>query len=267
MLTQVVQRWNSGKAIYRPAGEVITTKDFEVAAIATDNVAKAFVLANHYSASYPAARFRFGLYRANELMGVAVFSQPVSERSLECIPGEKGNRVELGRFVLADKVPANGETWFLARCFEQLKAEGIVGAISFSDPMPRSTADGKKTFKGHIGTIYQAHNAVYLGRARADTLKLFNDGSVLHNRSLAKVRKLDKGWRYVVENMEKHGAEKYTGGDPATWLASVVPAITRPAKQLVFRRPMRTCGSRGRKSMPVSLPYPKFTPSEGLAAA
>ena len=60
------QRWRSGRASYRPAGEVIDTRRFEVAAVdgpGADNVARAFVVAHHYSASYPAARERIGLYR------------------------------------------------------------------------------------------------------------------------------------------------------------------------------------------------------------
>ena len=56
--------------------------------------------------------------------------------------------VELGRLVLLDEVPGNGESWFIARCFELLRREGIVGVLSFSDPVPRTTADGRKVLPG-----------------------------------------------------------------------------------------------------------------------
>src|SRR5262245_59609071 len=69
-------RWRNRSSSFRPAGELIRTADYDVAAIATDREAKAFVERHHYSASYPAARFRFGLYRQAELVGVAVFSVP-----------------------------------------------------------------------------------------------------------------------------------------------------------------------------------------------
>lgn len=72
MITSVTQRWRDQRGSYRPAGEVIRPAEFEVAAIADDATAKAFVTRHHYSRRYPAARFRFGLYRRSELVGVAV---------------------------------------------------------------------------------------------------------------------------------------------------------------------------------------------------
>ena len=149
------QRWREHRDSYRPAGEPIRTSAYDVAGIAEDRVAKAFVLDHHYSGSFPAARFRFGLYRGAQLVGVAVFSQPVRNEVLTgpfpMLPAAEA--VELGRFVLLDDVPANGETWFLARAFELLPAEGIRGVVSFSDPVPRRRSDGTLVMTGHIGNI------------------------------------------------------------------------------------------------------------------
>lgn len=223
-----MQRWRQGRATYRPAGEVIDPRAFEVSAIDDDRSAKRFIEAHHYSASYPAARFRFGLFERGELVGVAVFSQPCNDLALRPLPPSL-ERTELGRFALLDRVKGNGETWFLARAFELLKREGIGGVVSFSDPMQRVTTDGRIVLRGHVGTIYQAFNGVYLGRARSDTLRMLPDGRVLHNRALAKVRKRDKGWRYVVEQIVSYGAPP-PSGDLATWLAAVVPTITRKVK-------------------------------------
>ncbi len=195
MIAAVTQRWRGGVARYRPAGETIATRDYEVAAVSKDAPAKAFVLKHHYAASYPAARVRVGLYRGDALVGVAVFSQPCNDFALRPLPGGAESNLQLGRFVLLDDVPGNGETWFLARAFELLRREGFGGVVSFADPMPRTTTSRAVTFKGHIGAIYQGHNAVYLGRSRADTMRLLPDGRVLHSRALAKVRKGDQGWR------------------------------------------------------------------------
>lgn len=111
------QRWRKGRSCYRPAGEVIRTSEYEIAELAGDSEAKTFVLAHHYSQSYPASRFRFGLHRHGSLCGVAVFSHPCNDRVLtnvfRCVPLAA---VELGRFVLLDEIPGNGETYFLARC-------------------------------------------------------------------------------------------------------------------------------------------------------
>src|SRR5262249_12647783 len=144
---------------------------------------------HHYSASYPAARWRFGLYRRGELAGVAVFSHPCNDRALTNIFDCRAlDAVELGRFVLLDSVPGNGETWFLSRCFRLLRPEGLIGVLSFSDPMPRRTSAGEIVHKGHIGTIYQAFSAHYLGRSKSRTLRLLPDGSVLSDRTIQKVR-------------------------------------------------------------------------------
>ena len=79
------------------------------------------MLAHHYSLSYPSARVRFGLFTRGCLVGVAVFSHPCNDRVLTSVfPLSPLESVELGRFVLLDSVPANGESWFLARTFECL---------------------------------------------------------------------------------------------------------------------------------------------------
>jgi len=42
---------------------------------------------------------------------------------------------------LLDSVPGNGETWFLARCFEQMRKSDLIGVVTFSDPVPRKSPD------------------------------------------------------------------------------------------------------------------------------
>ena len=122
--------------------------DAVLSVLPDDATAKAFVREHHYSGSYPAARWRFGLFRRGVLQGVAVFSHPCNDRVLTSIfPGPATGSVELGRFVLLDEVPGNGETWFLGRCFARLRREGLAGVVAFSDPCrrlhrPRGQHDG-----------------------------------------------------------------------------------------------------------------------------
>lgn len=118
---------------------------------------------------------------------------------LELSAGAALEAVELGRFVLLDSVPGNGETWFLGRCFEQLRTHGLFGVVSFSDPTPRTSSSGDRVFPGHVGTIYQAHNAAYLGRGTARTLRLLPDGSVFSARTAQKIRSQERGWQHAVE--------------------------------------------------------------------
>lgn len=249
------QRWRSRRDHYRPPAEPIRTADYEVVEIAGDVPAKAFVLAHHYSGSYPAARFRFGLYHHGELVGVAVFSHPCNDKALTSVfPGDPRSSVELGRFVLLDSVPGNGESWFLARAFEQLGKAGIAGVVSFSDPVPRRNGAGQVVFPGHIGTIYQAHNARYLGRGTARTLHLLPDGSVLSARTMQKIRRRERGWEYGVGQLTQYGAPP-PEGELAPWLREWAGRLTH-----TLRHPGNhkyAWALQRREAALVSYPYPK----------
>ncbi len=252
------QRWRNRIASFRPATELIRTSEFEVAEIADDNGPKAFVEQHHYSGSYPAARWRFGLYRGAQLAGVAVFSHPSNDKVLTNVfPVPAKDAVELGRFVLLDSVKGNGETWFLGRCFEQLRPEGLFGVVSFSDPTPRSSSTGAQIFPGHIGTIYQAHNAAYLGRGTPRTLRLLPDGSVFSARTAQKIRTLERGWRHAVAQLVAHGAPELSG-DPGTWLRTWLPKITRTMRHPGNHRYAWALARRDRRHLPPSQAYPKL---------
>jgi len=256
------QRWLGGRSTYRPSGEPIVTARYEVAEIPDDRTAKRFVLEHHYSGSYPAARVRIGLYESSALVGVAVFSVPASPGVITtCLPCGLDEAVELGRFVLLDRVPANGETWLLARCFELLRRHGIVGVVSFSDPFPRRTAEGKRIFAGHVGTIYQAHNARYLGRGTARTLRLLPNGVTFSDRAASKVRSGDKGCRYSAAQLERWGAPALTEGastaERIAWLATWRSRLTRGVRHPGNHKYVWGLTRAVTKRLDESLPYPK----------
>jgi hypothetical protein len=260
MIAATCQRWRARRDSYRPAGEPIRTTDYDVEAIPDDRTARAFVEAHHYSSSYPAARARFGLYRRGELVGVSVLSVPASQAALDAaLPYGGEGRAELGRFVLLDDVPANGESYFQARCFELARAAGFTAVVSHSDPWPRSRADGSVIFAGHVGTIYQALNATYCGLTPRRTIKLLPDGTVLSPRALSKLRVRDRGWRYVVELLEQHGAPaQLEGEDWRAWITRAVAAITRTFRHPGNHRYTWALDRRLRRHLPESLPYPKL---------
>jgi hypothetical protein len=200
------QRWRQRRDSYRPAGEVIDTSKYGVEAIDED-LAKRFVREHHYSGSFPAARMSFGLFRGIRIVGVMVFSQPGNNASIPAYSTAEDG-AELGRLVLLDDVPGNGESWFLGHCFRWLREKRPTwGAIhSYSDPVPRTTVDGFIVKPGHVGTIYQAFNGVYVGRARAENLILDNDGRVINRRTLTKLKNDERGAGYAYEILLKAGA-------------------------------------------------------------
>jgi hypothetical protein len=263
VIVEHVQRHRERAVRWRPAREVVDLAGLEVAAISRD-AARGFVERHHYERSYPAGRFRYGLFERGELVGVAVFSQPVNDRSTACLPGAPLERVELGRFVLLDRVGANAETWLLARCFEALRREGLTGVVSFSDPVPRRTAAGAVVMPGHVGTIYQAHNAVYLGRSRAEHRRVLPDGTIAHNRTLAKIRNGERGWRTAVDQLVAHGARPPAPReDLRAWLELELPRIVRSVPHDGNHKYAWTLRARDRRHLERALarrlPYPKLT--------
>lgn len=255
MITDVCQRWRSHRDSYRPVGELFDPRPHAVEPMASDAIARAFVLEHHYSASYPAARRRFGLYERGELVGVAVFSVPMHPLALR--PWSPEEAMELGRFVLLDRVRANGESWFLARCLDSLRAEGFAGVISLSDPEPRTNATGSVVFGGHYGCIYQSSNATYTGRATARTLHLFPDGTVFSDRAAQKIRASEQGWKYAAAQLVAHGADEPTG-DPRAWLRAALAQVTRTQRHHGNHRYLFALSRAARKTLPTGLAYPKI---------
>lgn len=257
------QRWRDGRPCF-PGRELIDTRVLEVVELADDTTAKQFIVAHHYSGTYPAARRRFGLYRASKLVGVAVFSVPASGAVLDVLPCEREAAVELGRLVLLDDVAANAESWFVARCFELLRRAGFAGVVSFSDPQPRLAVDGSVVLAGHVGTTYKALNAVYTGRSKPRSLWLLPSGRILSPRALSKIRARDRGWKYAVDQLVSAGAAPLRG-DPVAWLKSELPRICRRMRHRGNHRYLWPLDRAGRKSLPahlaqrgvVVLPYPR----------
>jgi hypothetical protein len=214
MIPTVCQRWRNGRARYRPAGEVFDTARASVQAI-DESTAKAFTVAHHYAASYPAARFRAGLFvqgrtSRESLVGVAVFSVPMSQgvipRWFAGLRPAEG--VELGRLVLLDDVASNAESWFVARAFKLLREKfaAVNGVLSYCDPVERVNAAGELVKRGHVGTVYQALNAAYLGRAAPRTMILSRDGRVFSQRALSKLRNGEVGEAYAYQQLRSLGA-------------------------------------------------------------
>lgn len=253
------QRWTERRHSWRHLSEGgFDRSRYDVAPIASDAVAKRFVTGHHYSGSYPSAIQRYGLYERGELVGVAVLSGGTNTKSLtNTFPSLApfAESLELGRLVLVDAVPANAESWMLARVWELAAATGVRGVLSLSDPMPRTTRDGRVVMPGHVGAIYQAGNARYLGRATPRTLTLLDDGAsvvVLDDRSIQKVRAGEKGHEGVERRLVALGARpRELREDGAAWLRDVLPALgARKQRHQGNHRYAFTIG-RQRRQVPV----------------
>lgn len=263
METPLCQRWKGGRGLYRPAGEVVVPREYDVAAITSDRVAKEFIAEHHYLKSYPAAMRRFGLYRKALLVGVSVFSHPVNNASFDVLPGSVSENLELGRLVLLDSVPGNGESWFVCRCFGALKKEGFVGVISFCDPLPRQNANGDIVFQGHVGTVYQALSAVYLGRSKPGVISVMPDGTVMHRRAIQKIRNREQGWEAAARRLVASGAPS-PGGDIGEWVAMALDSVCHRVRHPGNHKYAWALSKKSRRYLPASLAYPKISQGRSL---
>jgi hypothetical protein len=238
------QRWSRRRASYRPAGEPFDSRYAGVAPL-EEREAKAFVEQHHYSGTYPAARFRAGVFikepfRKTRLAGVGVFSVPMNQKVIPAYFAglAPSHGVELGRFVLDDSLAANAESWALARMKKLLREAlpNVRGVVAYSDPIERRDETGTLVKRGHVGTIYKATNAAYRGLSSARTLWLAPNGASLADRLLSKVRNSETGERYAMERLVALGApRRQTHEDGA--------AYVRRLKVEQWLRPVRHPGN------------------------
>lgn len=263
------QRWRDGQHSWRHKSEGgFDSAKYEIALIDRDNPVKDFVLQHHYSGSFPSAKIRVGLYERSELVGVAILGSGTSRKALtnsfpQLTPYQES--LELSRFVLLDAVPANAETWFLARVFALAAERGVRGVVSFADPVQRSTTDGRIVCPGHVGTIYQAANGLFAAeRSTPRTLIVGPDARVLSARTMQKIRKQEQGARYSESLLVEWGAApRRHDEDPTEWLNHSlgridVRRVRHPGNYRYLFRVGRTRAERSRVVIGMSgAPYPK----------
>lgn len=280
------KRWEHRNERWVPPGETIRPEEFGVEVI-REAVARSFVQTHHYSGSFPAARLSVGLYRKTGVhparpVGVAVFSVPMQRAAIPRYTGfEAVEGVELGRFVCAPEVAYNGETWFLKRALAALSKEkglhatgqtGVRAVISYADPLERRDASGLITKQAHAGQIYQAHNALFAGRAKPRWLWLNRNGQVVSERGLSKLRNLERGHGYVERALLACGAApRRCGEHPADWLNRILrpplfQRIRHPGNFVYCFGLGRTDAKRIAGHLPERQAYPRLDNERLLAA-
>ncbi|MFI1189678.1 ATP-binding cassette domain-containing protein [Streptomyces californicus] len=175
------QRWRYGTPTWRHVSEGGFRADrYEVVKIGEAD-AKAFVHRHHYLSGWPAVLHRLGLLDreaslqdgdiavdGSPLVGVLVLAVPMNMRVLtnpfpHLVPLRES--AEIARLVLTESVPSNGESFFTSAALRHVAAEGLRGAVMFSDPVPRR----RITENGHIiQTQVSARENITLGQGDGD---------------------------------------------------------------------------------------------------
>jgi hypothetical protein len=262
VIVETCQRFTLGRESRRPAGETIRASEYDVAPIAA-SVARAFVAAHHYAKTSSPPAHPFGLFHRGDLAGVALFGPAPSMAAHRAVWPTLAidKAVTLGRLVLLEGVPGNGESWFVARCFEQLAERGIVAVESCADPQPRLKLDGSLTHRGHLGIIYQATNGRHVGKTNPASLRLLPDGTALSNRACGKIVRREQGCEYAAGQLVAFGADPlHPDEDAQAWLRRWRATLTRPMRHFGNYRYLWCLDRRRRREVltAAAQPYPKF---------
>lgn len=173
-------------------------------------VGRDFIREHHYSRSCHNGPMCWGLFEGDRLIGVCAFATPNSENVRRSVfgAGRENEVTELHRLVILDGTPTNTESWFISRALEGLRQyrPSIRAVLSFADET-----------EGHIGTIYQATNAIYSGKTGRARFWRDTEGRLRHPRqsghNVTPDEAADRGW--VAEMREAKHRYLYLVGTPA----------------------------------------------------
>lgn len=242
-------------------------------------VGRQFVANLHYLGTWPAVRLAYGLYEGGELVGVGALAVPTNKRVLtNALPDLQPytESLDLARLVLREIVPANAESWFVAQALRLAAGEGIRAVTMCSDPTPQ-WRNGQQVTPGHVGIVYQALNATYLGQSAKRTVWVLPDGSVLNGRTASKITGGEQGCDGAAARLVALGAPA-PGGSLRNWDHAARAAWLKTAKHVIGAHCERVPGNHGYslwttpaarraagraavRSAAVAIPYPKKTHS------
>lgn len=191
--------------------------DFYIQEITVD-IAKEFIIKNHYSHKWTLCSYSFGIFSKNKptninykklgnsifnnetyLVGVIIYGGPVGRQTVKSICSffEGKNVLELTRLFIYDGYGKNIESYFISQTINILrkKETDLKVIISYSDPE-----------YNHLGVIYQACNFLYQGNqtrlAKNKFFKLKGTDEWVHPRTIfVKYQTND------IEKLKKQGFE------------------------------------------------------------
>lgn len=157
-----------------------------------------WLLEKHYAKRIPSISFAFGLYNANELIGVVTYGMPASPFLCIGICGEKNRDavIELNRLCL-DSNKKNQASFLVANSIKMLPKPKIV--VSYAD-----------TAMGHIGYVYQATNFLFTGTTKERTDMAAENGGHSRHNSGDSTKRIDRSakHRYVFIHANKQDKQR-----------------------------------------------------------
>ena len=206
--------------------------DLTVVCIAI-RVAKVLIVCHHYLHTLPGATaMAFGVLLDGRLLGALTLGAGPSNVFRFVERATPRDCITLTRLWLSDELPPNAESRFIGIVLRNLAHHtDLKFVVSYADPAA-----------GHVGTIYQASNWLYLGMSQATPLYRLDGESPRHSRSFSHV--------FGTRNVSHFAA-----------LGVCLRKVPQQPKHRYLYPLDPSC--RERLSVPV-LPYPKIETKESL---
>jgi hypothetical protein len=129
-------------------------RDMTVGPVSTKDVQE-FAQRYHYMGSGGSQLWRWGLWHGPVLHGVVAYNMPTRSVCETVFGAEHAEKVwHMGRLILSEESPRNSESRLIG---------GSLQAIERDYPHVWAVLTYAATSAGHIGTVYQATNALYTG--------------------------------------------------------------------------------------------------------
>ena len=171
-------------------------RDYRVARVPHADAA-AFIREHHYAhGSANTSSESFGLFRANVLVGAALWMPPTKVCAITIDPVEWRRVLALSRLAVDQSEAQNAASLFIGNMLRTLNADRRwTASVTFADES-----------QGHEGTIYKATNWRYLGRTKPEPRWVDANGkqvSRLATKSRTAAGMRERGHR-MVGKFQKH---------------------------------------------------------------
>ena len=139
----------------------------------TRNAVKPYLIDRHYAGRMPSISYAFGLFDGDDLIGVVTYGTPAGASQREGLLGKEHADIvlELNRLCLKHN-RKNEASFLVAHSLKMLPRPRVI--ISYAD-----------SAQGHIGTVYQASNAIYLGLSEKRTDWSLHSKPHLHGQTVS----------------------------------------------------------------------------------
>jgi hypothetical protein len=210
-------------------------RDMIVAPVSVSDVAE-FARRYHYTGFEGSALWRWGLWNNAVLHGVVAYNLPTRSVCESVFGPDHFDKVwHMGRLVLSEDSPRNSESRLIGLSLKEIEKTrpGIWAVLTYADPSV-----------GHIGTVYQATNAIYTGRSDASSVRYYIDKNGKRHGTRATSCRTDEA--------ETRGWTLHRGETKHRYVYILGNKTQRRQRLQMLKYPI--------------LPYPKQTQPEGQTA-